>query len=101
MNARPGNICLPTSGNRPPFAKTFSRTAAIHPTPCPGQRKLAAAIAAGVERWPHERWAELARHVAGGAPPLRLPLGFGPGEAEAKSEARPTGVIRSRWMDGP
>ncbi len=62
---------------------------------------MAAAIAAGVERWPHERWAELGRHVAGGAPPAALPLGFGPGETDAKPEGRPTGVTRSRWMDGP
>ncbi|KKM75660.1 hypothetical protein LCGC14_1388010 [marine sediment metagenome] len=60
---------------------------------------MAAAIAVGVERWPPERWAELARHVAGGAPPPALPLGFAPGAAEDKPETRSPGVIRSRWME--
>ncbi len=43
----------------------------------------------------------LYERIGGEAPPPALPLGFGQGEAEAKPEGRPTGVIRSRWMDGP
>ncbi len=49
---------------------------------------MAAAIAAGVERWPPQIWVELGRQVAGNSPPSTLPLGSGP-----------PGVTRSRWMD--
>jgi len=69
---------------------------------------MAAAMAAGVERWSPERWADLRRHVDGFRETGKLPLTFGEASSSAVREeasrgkaqgAAAPGIIKSRWMD--